>query len=66
MLPIGLAKDHVIYVFIYLFDASNLFNFIYLKFISLTYLFLFVDMNLFSHVSVIFLYLPQALSSPSQ
>lgn len=28
----GLVHDHVIYVFIYLLTASNLFNFIYLKF----------------------------------
>lgn len=47
LLSKGLVQDHVIYVFIYLFNASNLFNFIYLKFLCLSYPFLYVTMPMF-------------------
>lgn len=53
----GPVNDHVIYLFIYLLLVIYLILFIWSFGVSLSSFFLCVNMNLFAHVSVIFLYL---------
>ena len=48
----GLVHDHVIYVFIYLLTASNLFNFIYLKFWCVTLIFISVLIRIYLPMSL--------------